>query len=67
MLRLCLNNLGNRAGADRSAAFADGEPQPLLQRHRRDQLISSETLSPGITISTPAGNSADPVTSVVRK
>ncbi len=29
--------------------------------------ISSSTLSPGITISTPAGNSATPVTSVVRK
>jgi hypothetical protein len=30
-------------------------------------VISSDTLSPGITISTPAGSSADPVTSVVRK
>ena len=29
--------------------------------------IASDTLSPGITISTPSGNSADPVTSVVRK
>ncbi len=29
--------------------------------------ITSETLSPGITISVPAGNSATPVTSVVRK
>jgi hypothetical protein len=29
--------------------------------------ISSETLSPGITISVPAGSLADPVTSVVRK
>src|ERR1041385_303323 len=28
----------NRAGADRSAAFTDREPQSLLQRHRRDQL-----------------------------
>src|SRR3990170_5721409 len=25
------------AGADRAAALPDGEPQPLLQRHRRDQ------------------------------
>src|SRR5688500_18995200 len=31
------------------------------------RVISSATLSPGITISTPEGNSADPVTSVVRK
>ena len=29
--------------------------------------ITSETLSPGITISVPEGNSATPVTSVVRK
>ncbi len=29
--------------------------------------IASSTLSPGITISTPSGNSATPVTSVVRK
>src|SRR6266436_940683 len=29
--------------------------------------ITSETLSPGITISVPAGNSATPVTSVVRR
>jgi hypothetical protein len=29
--------------------------------------ICSDTLSPGITISTPSGNSATPVTSVVRK
>ena len=29
--------------------------------------ISIATLSPGITISTPAGNAATPVTSVVRK
>ena len=29
--------------------------------------ITSPTLSPGITISVPAGNSATPVTSVVRK
>ena len=29
--------------------------------------ISSATLSPGITISVPAGNVATPVTSVVRK
>ncbi len=30
-------------------------------------VMSSDTLSPGITISTPEGSSADPVTSVVRK
>src|SRR5215475_5679468 len=31
------------------------------------RLTVIDTLSPGITISVPAGNSADPVTSVVRK
>ncbi len=30
-----LQNLADRAGADRAAAFADREPQALLQRHRR--------------------------------
>src|SRR6266478_7253162 len=32
-----LDNLRDGACADRVAAFADREPQPLLQRHRRDQ------------------------------
>src|SRR5579864_2251759 len=32
-----LDDLGDGAGADRVAAFANREPQPLLQRHRRDQ------------------------------
>jgi len=30
-------------------------------------VISTDTLSPGITISTPVGNTTVPVTSVVRK
>src|SRR3989449_6464978 len=33
-----LENVGDGAGADGVAAFADGKPQPLLQRHGRDQL-----------------------------
>src|ERR1019366_854786 len=32
-----LDNLRDGASADRVAAFADREAQPLLQRHRRDQ------------------------------
>ena len=62
-----LNDLGHRAGADRAAAFANREAQPLVHGDRRDQLHSSCTLSPGITISVPSGNFATPVTSVVRK
>src|SRR5512145_757343 len=33
-----LENLGDDAGADRFAALADGEAQPLLHRDRADQL-----------------------------
>src|SRR3990172_244759 len=33
-----LHDLGDRAGADRAAAFADGEAQPLPKGHRLDQL-----------------------------
>src|SRR5271157_6017497 len=32
------NNFGDGAGAHGASAFADGEPQALLHRHRRDQL-----------------------------
>src|SRR3990172_4660584 len=35
--RLLLHDPRDDAGADRAAAFPDGEPQLLLQRHRRDQ------------------------------
>ncbi len=62
-----LDDLRDRSGADRPSALADGEPQRLLHRHVRDQLDLQVTLSPGITISTPAGSFTDPVTSVVRK
>ena len=65
-LRL-LDDLGDDAGADRPATLADGEPQLLLHRDRRDQLHLEITLSPGITISRPSGNLHTPVTSVVRK
>jgi hypothetical protein len=37
----------------------------LLHGDRRDQLDLHRTLSPGITISTPDGSCAVPVTSVV--
>src|SRR6185437_12836416 len=33
-----LHNLGDGAGADGAAAFADGEAQALLHRHRGDEL-----------------------------
>ena len=33
-----LEHLGNHAGADGAAAFADGEPDALFQRHRHQQL-----------------------------
>src|SRR3990170_8306005 len=35
--RLLLHDPRDDAGADRAAALPDGEPQLLLQRHRRDQ------------------------------
>ena len=57
----------HRAGADRTAAFANREAQALVHGDRRDQLDFQLTLSPGITISVPSGNFATPVTSVVRK
>ena len=53
-------------GADRAAAFADGEARALFERHRRHQLAVIVVLSPGITISTPSGRCSVPVTSVVR-
>ena len=60
------SDLGDDAGADGAAAFADGETQAFVHRDRRDQLTTILMLSPGITISTPSGSEA-PVTSVVRK
>ena len=65
--RALLDDLGDRTGADRAAALADREAQPLVHRDRRDQLDTIVMLSPGITISTPSGSVAVPVTSVVRK
>ena len=62
-----LVDLRDDAGADGTAAFADGEAQPLLHRDRRDQLDLDRMLSPGITISTPSRQRHEPVTSVVRK
>src|ERR1017187_2976818 len=60
-----LNDLGNRTGAYRAAAFAKRKPLSMATG-----VISSTcrlTLSPGITISVPSGSCATPVTSVVRK
>ena len=62
-----IDDLSDDAGADRAAAFADGEAQLLFHRDRHDQLDSIEMLSPGITISVPSGSVTTPVTSVVRK
>ena len=62
-----LHDLGDDAGADGAAAFADGEAQLLFHGDRHDQLDVIETLSPGITISVPSGSFTTPVTSVVRK
>jgi len=62
------HDLRDGAGADGVAAFANREAQALLQGNRRDQRYFRQlTLSPGITISTPAGSFMSPVTSVVRK
>src|SRR6516165_440345 len=36
-LMALLENLRDRSGSNRMATFANGEPQPLLERHRRDQ------------------------------
>ena len=60
-------NVGHGPRAHRPAALADRKPQPFVHRDRRDQLDLQVTLSPGITISVPAGNCVTPVTSVVRK
>jgi hypothetical protein len=51
--------LGDDAGADGAAAFADGEAQLLFHRDRHDQLTSIAMLSPGITISVPSGSCHD--------
>jgi len=54
------------AGADGVPAFANREPQALLQSDGVISDTSQLTLSPGITISTPVGSFTSPVTSVVR-
>ena len=62
-----LQDLGDDAGADGAAAFADRKAQPFVHRNRRDQLHRHPNIVPGITISVPSGNVTTPVTSVVRK
>jgi len=49
------------------AAFTNRKSQPFSKATGVISAISAETLSPGMTISTPAGNFISPVTSVVRK
>ena len=61
------DDFGHATCADGAAAFANREALAFFHGHRRDQLTSTETLSPGITISTPGGKVTVPVTSVVRK
>jgi hypothetical protein len=54
-------------GTYRTATFTDSELQTLFHGDRLDQHHVREVLSPGITISVPAGSVTSPVTSVVRK
>ena len=55
-----LDDLGDHAGADGTAALADGEAQAFVHRHRAISDTTIFMLSPGITISTPSGNSTAP-------
>src|SRR5687767_15389878 len=41
------DNLRDRAGSNRAAALANGEPAALLDRHRRDQLARDRRVVPG--------------------
>jgi hypothetical protein len=50
------DDLGDDAGADGAATFADGEAQAFFHGDRGDQLDVIDTLSPGITISVPSGS-----------
>ena len=45
------------AGADRSATFADSKSHFFFHRDGGNELTDRAMLSPGITISTPSGNS----------
>ncbi len=57
LFRSLLNNFGDDAGADGFATFAHREAQALFHRDRVNQIATSIwMLSPGITISVPAGN-----------
>ncbi len=50
-----------------TSTLTDRECSTLFYGEMQDQLnVSIVTLSPGITISVPAGSSIEPVTSVVR-
>ena len=62
-----LDDLGDGAGADGAAALADGEAQPFSIAIGVISSIVHLRVVPGITISTPSGSVATPVTSVVRK
>ena len=60
-------DLRHDTGADRLAVFADREPETRFARDHRHQLDVDLMLSPGITISVPAGSVTVPGASVVRK
>ena len=64
---LLVDNSSDDTGTYRTPAFTNREAQTVV--HAIGQINSTTilTLSPGITISTPSGNSQAPVTSVVRK
>ena len=63
-----LDDFGDDAGADRLAAFPDGEVAPDVEGHRLVQADgNTAALSPGMTISIPSGNCISPVTFVVLK
>ena len=63
-----LDNLGDGAGPHGATALPESQTaSPFSKRHRRDQLHADRHVVPGITISTPSGSVATPVTSVVRR
>ena len=67
---ITIRNVGNVTAQLISRHWIITDAQGLVQEVRGLGVINSIVifvLSPGITISTPTGNSTDPVTSVVRK
>ncbi len=60
-------HLGNNARTNRTAAFADANRSSFSMAIRRNQLYRNCNVISGMTISTPSGSWATPVTSVVLK